>query len=145
MGRAGRALMLVVGLVAGSAAASATVLPPEMIGRGAPTSVHPACRAAHEARLADHDRRVATVRGEMGANEAALAASRDGAEIAKRLEKRTALRHRLAKLEADRRFVERRSRALLRICVREAEAARAGARERCRSHGPESPRHCRAR
>ena len=113
----------------------------------APAAAPVACREAHEARLGEHERRIERLRAEAGANEAALQRTRDPSEIATRLTARADLRRRVARLEADRVFVARRSLALQKICRREAArvGAEAPSRRRC-IHDTATSRHgCRPR
>lgn len=114
--------ILLVSLAAFVPATDEVRAAPSLAG-GVAVTVHPACRSAHGARIADHRRRIEAVRGEMGTNETALAATRDPAEIGARLATRADLRRRLARLEADRPAVERRSLALMKICARAAARA----------------------
>jgi hypothetical protein len=140
MAKAIAVVLMVLGLAVAMPADAAPVEP----GAAAVPAV---CREAHAARMGVHERRIERLRAEAGANEAALQRTRDPSEIARRLSKRAEFRRRLARLEADRVFVERRSLALLSICRR--EAARDGAvepsRRRCIHHAATSRQGCRPR
>ena len=133
-------VLMVLGLTASVPAVAAPVDP-------ATAAVPAACREAHAARLGEHERRIARLRSEVGANEVALQRTRDPVEIAKRLSTRTDLRRRQARLEADRVFVERRSLALQTICRRDVARAGSGDRPRrhCIHHAATSRHGCRPR
>lgn len=138
MAKAIAVLLMAVGLMAAVPAVAAPV----------EAAAGPAvCREAHAARMGAHERRIARLRSEVGANEAALQRTRDPAEIAKRLSTRTDLRRRQARLEADRVFVERRSLALQTICRRDVARAGSGDRPRrhCIHHAASSRYGCRPR
>ena len=134
------AVLMAFGLAATVPAVAAPVEPEA-------AAVPAACREAHAARMGVHERRIVRARAEAGANEVALQRTRDPSEIATRLSTRAELRRRLARLEADRVFVERRSLALQSICGREVARVGAGEppRRRCIHHAATSRQGCRPR
>ncbi len=91
---------------------------------------YPACYAAHDARLASYERQIGYVRTELADNEIEIRTVQVRAlphepTLAGLLALRTELGREIARLEAERPIVERRSTTLLRICQRRVDQAKA--------------------